>query len=70
MPTPTRAQRQAAERYVRRIRNDRKRAYADAVLTCELAGNDPEHVDPHGLSVMAQQAVVFNLSDLLHPPRS
>ena len=56
----------AAQRYIRRIRNLRKRHYANVYLD-HLLGILPEEPDWGDLSYMAAQAVRMDLSAILRP---
>jgi hypothetical protein len=57
-----------AERYIKAIRNDQKRAYAKAFLDWMRHGEQGDPPHPAGLSTMAAQAVRMNLRD--YEPRA
>jgi len=52
-----------ARRYVRAIRNDRKRRYAEAYLAYLQGGVEPDR-EVYGLTVMGAQAVQLQLAAL------
>ena len=59
------SQRDAARDYVRRIKNDQKRAYAENVYSALMIRRPLEEVPYPGLPYMAAQAVRSELRSLL-----
>jgi hypothetical protein len=57
--------RQEAEKYIRRIRNSRKRAFAEAWLQYLLGQNSKPDYKSFGLSYLGGQSVWMTLPDQL-----
>jgi hypothetical protein len=59
----------AIQRYISAIKNQGKRAYADAYYCAVCRGEDPPARTPYGINLMAGQAVQMAIDSMM-PKRS